>query len=202
MRKFLFLVLAGLMLTILSACGEGKEESGSGEVKAEEDSSQESIEVDKGLLNVEITLPASMFEGQDIDAVISEAENDGVTNVKVNDDGSLTYTMSKAKHKEMVEEFKNSILEIVEDTISDENLASIKDVTYNKTFSEFTLIVNQEEYESSLDGFAALGLGISGMYYHLVNGGKQEDNKVTILLKNESTEEVFNTIVYPDDLNQ
>lgn len=61
-----------------------------------------SIEVDKGILNVEITLPASMFEGQDIDETIEEAKKDGIKEAVKHDDGSVTYKMSRSKHNEMM----------------------------------------------------------------------------------------------------
>ena len=35
----------------------------------------------------------------------------------------------------------------------------------NKSFSKFTLIVDKEAFENSFDGFAALGLAMTGMYY-------------------------------------
>lgn len=40
-----------------------------------------SVEVDKGLFNVEGTLPASLFEGEDIDSAIKEAKAEGVKEV-------------------------------------------------------------------------------------------------------------------------
>ena len=61
--------------------------------------------MDKGLLNVEVTLPASMFEGEDMDSSIAEAEKEGIK-VTRNDDGSATYKMSKGKHKEMMKEME------------------------------------------------------------------------------------------------
>ena len=50
--------------------------------QTQEETNEEGINVDKGLLNVEITLPASFFEGEDIDTVITNAKKDGVRNYK------------------------------------------------------------------------------------------------------------------------
>lgn len=193
LKKFLVLVFILLLGTVITACGKDDAKS-----NQESESKTESIEVDKGLLNVEITLPASMFEGQDIETVISEAKKDGVDEVTKNDDGSLTYKMSKAKHKEMMNEMKDSILEGIEETKTGEDFVSIKDVTYNKDFSEFTMIVDKEKFENSFDGFAAMGLGIQGMYYQLFNGANPDDYKVTIIIKDEDSGEVLDTIVYPE----
>lgn len=150
-------------------------------------------------MNVEIVLPASMFEGQDIDTVISEAKSEGVDEIKKNDDGSLTYKMSKSKHKEMMEEMKSSVLESIEETKTSQDFNSIKDVTYNKDFSEFNLIVDKVAFQDSFDGFAAMGLGMSGIYYQVFNGA---DPKTTVVIKDEATGGVIDTIVYPDAFNE
>lgn len=206
MKKILMSFMILFLFSVMAACGnedaaedQNKDKS---EENATEEKSDENIEIDKGLLNVEVTLPASMFEGQDIDQVIAEAEAEGVKDVTQNDDGSLTYKMSKAKHKEMLQELKTSIEESTNEMKNGEDYPSIKDVTYNKSFTEFTLVVNRGDFENSMDGFATFGLGISGMYYQMFEGVDQEDYKVTIAIKDEETNEVFDTIVYPDDLEE
>lgn len=168
----------------------------------EKDTKGEKLEVDKGLLNVEIILPATMFEGQDADEVISDAKEDGVNEVVSNDDGSYTFKMSKAKHKELLEEMKATVLEGMEEAKSSENFTSIEDVTSNKDFTEFTLVVEKEKFENSFDGFAAMGLGISGLYYQTFNGVKEDKIKVTIIIKDKTSGETIDTIIYPDDLKQ
>ena len=40
--------------------------------QGKQETEEQALNVDKGILNVEVTLPASFFEGEDIDAVISE----------------------------------------------------------------------------------------------------------------------------------
>jgi len=167
---------------------------------AEEDIAEdkdESIEVDKGIFSVEITLPASFFEGQDISDIANEVEDDDI-NITINDDGSVTYKMSKSKHNEFMEELNKNQIEYIEEIKNSEDYKSIKDITYNKTFSEITLLVDQEAFENSFDGFAAFGLGITSLYYQLFNGVSPEDYKVTIYFKNVETGEIFGDVVYPD----
>jgi hypothetical protein len=210
MRNFTYILFI-LLMTFLTACSSNEQENNAsdGEKSAEqkeaqtkEETKEEKVEVDKGLLNVEITLPASMFEGQDIDTIIASAKGEGVAEVTKNEDGSLTYKMSKSKHKEMMKEFETSILETIEEMKTSGDYVSIKDITHNDSFSEFTMVVDKEEYENSMDGFAALGLGMSGMMYQLYNGVDTNNSKVTISMKDQATEEVFDEIVYPDALEE
>jgi hypothetical protein len=63
-----------------------------------------------------------------------------------------------------------------------------------------TLIVDKELYENSLDGFAILGLGTAALCYQLFDGVQAENIAVTINIKDSTTGELFETMVYPDDL--
>lgn len=217
MKKWLVAVFAALLL---SACGgvDEKQQSDDEKAKANEEVTtgdaqgekkeevkdkkleEQTVEVDKGLLNVEVTLPASMFEGEDIDTIIKDAKENGVKEATKNEDGSLTYKMSKATHKEMMKEIEIGIIETIEEMKTSQDYVSIKDIAYNKSFSEFTLVVDKAKYENSMDGFASFGLGISGMYYQLFNGDDSDNYKVAISIKDEASGEVFDEIVYPDDL--
>mgnify|MGYP003479940480 CR=1 FL=1 len=191
--KLLFVPLLSIALVACSADNEAKEEK--------EDSSQ-SVEVEKGLLNVEVTMPADLFEGQNIDDVIAEAKENGVKEVVQNEDGSLTYKMSKLAHKKMIEEIEAEMKASFEEMETSEDYASIEKIEFNKSFDKFTLTVNREAFENSFDGFALLGVAIQTYYYQLFNGVSEEDYKATVELKDAETSEVYETIVYPDALEQ
>lgn len=199
------IILALAVVALLSACSTNESTSNAEKESTEnkEDKKQEKgVSVDKGLINVEITLPASMFKGDDIDSVIANAKKDGVKEVTKNEDGSLTYKMSKSVHREMMKELEKSIQESIEEMKTSGDYASIKDITHNKSFSEFTLLVDKAAYESSMDGFAAVGLGMSGMIYQIYNGSDKDITKVTLFIKDEATQDTFDEMIYPDDLEE
>lgn len=202
MKKKLLAFLL-LSLLILAACSSKDDANKADNNKQEEKKTEEpggSVAVDKGLLNVEVTIPASFMEGEDIDTVVAEAKKDGIKDVQKNDDGSVTYKMTKAKHKETMEEMKVNVTEYVDELINSEDFASIKNVEYNKDFSKFTLEVDKEAFENSFDGFAALGLAMSGMFYQVYDGVDAEKLNVTIDTVDHSTGEVFGTVDYPEAL--
>jgi len=207
MKKILILPLILLLGLLFAACSQDSEKVSEdkkdvAEGTTDKTSDGEQLKVDKGLLNVEVTIPASFFEGKDIDTVITEAKNDGVKEVIKNDDGSLTYKMSKSEHQKLMKEMEENIIKSVEEIKTGEDYTSIKDVSYNKDFSEFILSVNKEEFENSFDSIASLGLAITGMYYQLFSGVDPDKYKVTVIFKNETNGEVINTIIYPDELNE
>ena len=186
--KLLFLLVLSIMLVACSS-------------KDEESKNANNVDVDKGLVNVEVTLPASLFEDTDMESLKKEAKEDGVKEVIINDDGSVTYKMSKSQHKKMLKEMETTIVDSINDIEKDEDFPSIKTIDYNKSFTKYTIEMDQEIHKNgSMDGFAFLNLAIQSLYYQLFNGVSEEDYKVTIQLKNEETKEIFDTIVYPDDL--
>lgn len=68
MRKIACMLFV-LLLTFLAACSANEQENSAsqGDKSAEqtqEETNEEGINVDKGLLNVEITLPASLLKGK------------------------------------------------------------------------------------------------------------------------------------------
>lgn len=196
MKKITFAAFL-LMIALLTACN-ANEESKANEAEQQQKES-EGISVDKGLLNVEVTLPASFFEDGDIDAAIAEAKEEGI-DVTKNENGSVTYKMSKAKHKEMMAELEDSLLASIEELKNGEDFASIKDIQHNKKFTEFTLVVDKDAFENSFDGFAVFGLGLSGAMYQLFNGADPENYNVKIVVKDEATNEIINEVNYPKDL--
>lgn len=196
---------------VLSACSSSNEdevadtETTMNENSATDSKSKEkdeAVEVDKGLFNVEVTLPPSFFEGEDIDQAIAEAEADGIKEATKNADGSVTYKMSKGKHKEMMEEIEVGLKEYIEELKTSEEYPSIKEVTANTKYSEYTLVVNKEGYESGFEGFATLGLGMMGMYYQIFDGTDSDAAKVEMHIQDETTDEIFDTIIFPDDMGE
>jgi len=79
---------------------------------------------------------------------------------------------------------------------------SIKEISYNKDFSEFDIKVDREAYENGLDGFAIFGLVLSGAYYGAFDGKTEDDLKLTFNMIDAATNEVFDSTVFPDDMEE
>ncbi|CAM4239516.1 hypothetical protein [Lederbergia lenta] len=203
MKRIMILLLLVLILAITSACGKEEEIKKEDAVKEEVATAEKEkgVEVEKGLLNVEVTLPKDFIDGDNIDDVIADAKQDGVKEVTQNEDGSLTYRMSKSVYRDLMKEMEENVVEYIKETKTSEDFASIRDIIHNKSFSEFKLVVDQETFENSFDGFAAIGLGMTGLLHQVFAGTSAEEAKVTISIEDADTGKVFDTIVYPDDLD-
>ncbi len=154
-------------------------------------------EIDKGVLEIEVTLPASLVIDNDLEMVLAQVNNVGISEVVHNEDGTITYKMYNTSgimsHLDIpqfhsIEEIKNG-----------EEYISVRDITFNQSLSEFTIVVDKEMYVKSIDRFVVFGLGIAGIFIGVLNGVETDQNKVTIFIKDEKTQKVFEKIVYPDD---
>ncbi|WP_033542881.1 hypothetical protein [Planococcus sp. CAU13] len=216
MRKFaMILAASGLALAACSSDNasetEPKEETVNTEEAAKESETAEAtksaeegegVNVDKGLFNVEVTIPASFFEGEDPEQAAADAEAEGVGEATVNEDGSVTYKMSKARHKELMEELATSMEEAKNEITESGDFPSIQSIESSKNYDNFTVNVDREAYENSFDGFATMTLGMIGSYYQIYDGADADSFEVVIEMADAATGEVFDTITYPEALEE
>lgn len=216
MKKFATIIFAsGLALAACSSDSESEtepiEESGSAEdamtdtpesEDTESGGDSQGVSVDEGLFDVEVTIPAGFFEGEDPEQLAAEAEEEGIEEATVNDDGSVTYKMSKAQHKEMMAELATSVEEAKTDILESGDFPSIQSIETSDNYDRFTVNVDRQAYEDSFDGFATITLGLVGSFYQLYDGADPDNYEVTLEMTDAETGEVFDTIVYPEALDE
>jgi len=206
LKKFIILLLiAMLALGPLTACGNNTSNVSNAIKESEEQKSEaDAVKVEKGLLSVEITIPKSLLapDGGEInyDEIINKAKEDGVKDVVINEDGSITYKMDKAQHDKMMTELRKNVKDTFDELINGEDFPSIKEIKSNESFSEIVVVVDRERFENSLDGLGVLGIVFPSMLYQVFDGAKPENCKVIVNLKDIATNEIFNTVIYPDAL--
>ena len=149
------------------------------------------IDVDEGLFNVTITIPAEFI--QDPDATIAKAsEEDGVKSCTVNEDGSITYVMTKKAHSNLIAEFKTTIDNDIDTIIQSGRYPSITDITHNDEFTDFTMYVTDyETYKNSYDGIVKLSLALyTGLYQSLKGEPVDSQDTKLHIIDNSTGEEV------------
>ena len=189
MKKWLIAVSATALL--LTVC-EGENEK---DIRGD---SWEYINVNKGIVNVDVTLPTNFFIGSTEEKIIEEAKEKGIIEAIINEDGLVTYTLSKSKYKEMMKKLGDSIVSTIDEIVNSEDYTSIKEISYNKDFTEFDMKVDRQQYEEGFDGFAISGLVIYSTYYSAFDGKSSEDLQITFNMIDETTDEIYNTTIYPD----
>ena len=194
-KRWLAWILAGVMLLSLAGCG-GKTAANDGAGE-----SSGGVEVEKKLLTVDVTIPALFFEDEDMSEFdpVAYAEENGYQKAALNEDGSVTVTMTKAKHTELMEEIKTSAESSFSELANNEDYPYIQSIRHSDSFDSVDILVDQSVYDQAgLEIlFLPLGLYMLAGMYRAFDG---QDSTCQISFVDAETEEVLSSATYPDDL--
>ena len=221
MRKTALLIATALLVTALTACSgnngtgstsaadtEQQEATATADTSAEatdnktEDqnasqatTSEGGIDVDKGLMNVEITIPAEAaetygfhFESQE--EADAYAKEQGFKSVTLGDDGSITIVMSKAQHKKTMEELNKTLDEAVQEMVGSEDYPNITAIEHNDDYTNFKVTTTSEELSFN-ESFSGVAFFMFGAMYNSFNGTSVDNIHVDFI--NEASGEVIDT---------
>ena len=189
MKKTIFFALSIIICLSLVGCGGSSNDT---QQNIEEDSKSEetqSIEVDEGQLNVEITVPPDFLEeGTTQENLDETAKEEGIKSITLHDDGSATYIMSKSKHDEMMAGIRESIDESMAEMIDPETYPTFVEVTSNDDYTHFTVKLSSNEVGLS-ESISVLGFYMLGGLYNAFNGTPVDD--VTVSFVNADTGDII-----------
>lgn len=209
MKKLVALSLAACMALSLSACSGTATSASSSEASApseapvsssaseEASSSAEStadlaalgdIEVEDNLFDVEITIPADYVEGATQEEIEQEAAEAGVHSATLNDDGSVTYVMSKSQHEKLLEDTRASIRQSLDDMVGSEEYPNITSIETNDDFTEFTVTTTSTEL-SMQESFSVMAYYVYSGLYGVFSGEAPENVHVDFV--NADTGEIL-----------
>ena len=218
MRKTALLIATALLTAALTACsGNGgtsattsnsasnaEQQTATASATTSEDKTQgasqastgdSGIDVDKGLLNVEITIPAETaeyygfnFESQE--EADAYAKEQGFKSATLGDDGSVTIVMSKSQHKKTMEGLSQKIDEALQEMIGSEDYPNITAVEHNDNYTSFTVTTKSEELGFN-ESFSVLAFYIYGGMYNSFNGTPADNIHVDFI--NEASGEVIDS---------
>lgn len=184
-------VLAVLAVSFTSGCAVQED------APAVEEELSQGIEVDEGLLNVEVTVPKEFFEGQTEEDIAAIAKEGGYSGYTMNADGSVTYAMSKAAYDEALQKMRDGIDLAIQETVK-EKPHVFKSVTYDDAVSRFDVTVDKDAYGADTGaGFIGFSFGLSGIFYQMFDGVSTDDREVVINFIDDLTNEVFDSQRWP-----
>jgi len=133
------------------------------------------VETENGLFFVTVTLPADLAGEEVTQESIDAGAGETYTSGKLNEDGSVTYRMTKRQHKNMLDTLASGMDEALKEMCESDDYA-ISEITHNNDFTEFDVKLTTEELGFA-EGFLVLGLYMYGGMYSIFRG-KQSDIKV------------------------
>ena len=129
------------------------------------------VEVENGLLTVSVTVPAEIV-GDVTQEQLDENKGDTYMSAALNEDGSVTYKMTKEQHKKMLLSVSQSIDESIQKIIDEDN--GISDVKHNDDFTVFDITIEGEEI-GLMASMCAITFYVYGSMYDTFNGHKAEN---------------------------
>ena len=137
--------------------GQASAEEGQKASQASTTEDEGGIDVDKGLMNVEITIPAESaeyygfsFESQE--EADAYAKEQGFKNATLGDDGSVTIVMSKSQHKKTMVELNKTIDEALQAMIGSENTRDV-----NAILAAQLKLTQRMAHPAGIHGYVKLG---------------------------------------------
>ncbi len=208
MKKFGAIMMIALLMLSIEGCETKDEVVKKEEVQTQSEQNikgeniiavegEDSLEVEKNLFSVEITLPAA-YAGDltEFDEAAYLKENQGIKEARVLEDGSLFLKMSKKKHDELIGDTRTSMEEAFRELLKDPETPYLKEISWSKDFQDFTIVVNGEAWENAFD-VTPFTLAISTAMYQSIKG---DDFQTTIKIVDEESKEVLQETIFPDDL--
>ena len=139
------------------------------------------VQVENGVMTVSLNVPADLAQNitqEIIDAGIGTQYQAAFRN----QDGSITYKMTKEQHQAMLEQLAVSFDNSLQEMIDNENY-TISNITRNNDFTVFDISLDGAEPSVS-DSFAAFSLYMYGELYGVFNGKRPEHVIVNYLDSN------------------
>lgn len=197
MKKIIIILLVAVTF-VLSACGSSENSNNMNTEKSfsEESSEKEiadieaigDIEVEENLFTVELTIPADYIGETTQDELNVIASENGFKSATLNADGSATYIMTKAQHKEMMEETAADINESLQELVGSEEYPNFTKIEANKDFTTFVITTSSSELNMT-EAFSIVVFYMYGGMYNIFNGTPVENIHVEFI--NAETGEII-----------
>lgn len=191
-RKMQICAAACALALCLTACGGGAASTTAAgqDTAVSASSSEDGLNVEKNLFSVTLTYPASMVdEGTTQDSLNDEIKGiDGIKSATLNEDGSVTYIMTKAYHKQIVDDMAQTIDESMAEMVGSEDYPNFTNVEANEDYTVFTVTTKSKAL--SLDeSLSLLQFYTEGAFYSVVSGNDADSIHVDFV--NADTGEVI-----------
>ncbi len=192
LKKILCLLLIALLLTGCTPAPTPTDDAPTFESNASETTVLEET-VDENA-PVDVVLPTAFFAGTDMSEFDPEeyAEAQGYEAAVVNEDGSVTVTMSAEKYDSMLKKLERNILDLIDDYLRSADTDYIQSITYNEDYSLFTMTVDRAAYQAAFDT-TPVSLLLNAALYHMLIPG---DAALSVEIIDAETQALLDTVTY------
>jgi hypothetical protein len=155
------------------------------------------IEVDEGLLTVDVTIARSLLDAQGTmsdEQLVAAAEEKGFAATV--DGDAVTYTMTKAQRDDMLTQMRTSARDAADELIADET-NSVTGIEFDDGLTSYRISVDAARY-SPFEALLAVGFYIQGALYQQFAGISPDDADVTVDFVDAATGDVLDSGSYQE----
>ncbi len=147
------------------------------------------VEVDEGLFTVTITMPQEFVGEKTQEELDLEREELGYKSADLNDDGSVTYVMTKRQHREALKKTAEGMQETINGIVGSPDYPGISAIHVNDDLTEFRIVMNTKSVGLN-ETFVAMTLAFGSKLYNTFAGDPDKDGVITWIYE-ETGEELF-----------
>lgn len=145
-----------------------------GQTAAAGDTSSPAAEADPDLVTIVIpTVYESINSQEEADEI---RDRNGYESAVLEEDGSLSITMSRSRQEELLSQFRTSVDDAIAEIVNGDG-SSIEKIEYNDSYSVFTVRVSGDEIGTA-DRQTAEELVMYGTLYHIYSGNDTDHIQV------------------------
>lgn len=131
------------------------------------------VEVENGFLTVSITLPKDLVTDEVNQKKLDAEAGNSYLSAKLNNDGTVTYKLTKAQYRAMLDGITEGMKESFQEMINDEN-RSIREIKHNDTYSVFDVTLDTDTVGLG-DSFTVLAFYMYGGLYGIFSGNRADN---------------------------
>ncbi len=132
------------------------------------------VEVTNGILTVSITLPTDLVGDATTQEFLDANAGVNYQSAKLNEDGSVTYKMTKGQYHSMLESITKSIDDSFQELIDDNETYSIAGIDHNDSYTVFEVMLDSDTV-GLIDGFSVILFYMYGGMYGIFSGSNAEN---------------------------
>ena len=123
-----------------------------------------------------ITFPADFASDITQEEIDQQVADGKVHSGQINEDGSVTYVMSKDQHKAIVDGISESIQSSLDDMIGTDDYPNFTSIDHNADYTSFTVKTTTKPGETAIsDSMSVLVFSTCGQTYGIVSGDIPEN---------------------------
>lgn len=147
---------------------------------------------------VEITILAGYVGGTTQEELNREAEEKGYKEIRLHEDGSATYVMTKQQQQELLSGIAEQVDELTKNIL--EQYKNVSAVEPNGDFTHFIVKVSDETADEEFYHRLGMGYTVIAAIYAMYDGRDMKSEDIRLIFKNQETDQQLYEFVAQENI--